>query len=80
MRMHKEALLPLQWGYVILDEGHRIRNPDTHLAVVCKQLLTPHRLVLSGAFAFAKAILRYFCARSVRRGVEGRGSRGRKGA
>ena len=49
VRIYKDLLLPLEWGYVVLDEGHRIRNPDTHIAIVCKQLLTPHRLILTGA-------------------------------
>jgi DNA excision repair protein ERCC-6 len=49
VRIYKDSLLPLEWGYVILDEGHRIRNPDTQVSVVCKQLLTEHRLVLTGA-------------------------------
>ena len=32
----------------MLDEAHRIRNPDADITQVCKQLRTPHRLALSG--------------------------------
>jgi DNA excision repair protein ERCC-6 len=28
---HQEALLARNWHYVILDEGHKIRNPDAQV-------------------------------------------------
>ncbi|GFR43344.1 hypothetical protein Agub_g4266, partial [Astrephomene gubernaculifera] len=31
------------------DEGHKIRNPDSEITLVCKQLHTVHRLILSGS-------------------------------
>eukprot|EP01122_Echinamoeba_exundans_P012961 TRINITY_DN5571_c0_g1_i1.p1 TRINITY_DN5571_c0_g1~~TRINITY_DN5571_c0_g1_i1.p1 ORF type:complete len:665 (-),score=121.53 TRINITY_DN5571_c0_g1_i1:54-2048(-) len=37
------------WFYVVLDEGHKLRNPDARITVACKQFETPHRLVLTGA-------------------------------
>jgi TATA-binding protein-associated factor len=37
-----------QWDYVILDEGHVIRNPKSKLAAAVKRLAAQHRLVLSG--------------------------------
>ncbi len=37
------------WGVVVLDEGHKIRNPDAEVTLVAKQLATPHRLVVSGS-------------------------------
>lgn len=37
-----------QWDYVILDEGHVIRNPKSKLAQAVKRLQAQHRLVLSG--------------------------------
>jgi SNF2 family DNA or RNA helicase len=39
LRRHSESLLPLDWGYVVLDEGHRIRNPDAEITLLCKQVL-----------------------------------------
>jgi len=39
----------LQWGYAILDEGHRIRNPDAAVTLACKQLHTVHRIILTGS-------------------------------
>ncbi|KAA8490288.1 Protein CHROMATIN REMODELING 8 [Porphyridium purpureum] len=37
------------WSYVILDEGHKIRNPDAEITQVCKRFATPHRIILSGS-------------------------------
>ena len=34
---------------VFLDEGHKIRNPDADITIVCKQLRTVHRIILSGS-------------------------------
>lgn len=48
-RLYKHLLLPREWGYVILDEGHKIRNPDAAITLVCKQFLSIHRLILTGA-------------------------------
>ncbi|KAJ1527811.1 hypothetical protein ONE63_007757 [Megalurothrips usitatus] len=45
----KDHLLHQRWHYVILDEGHKIRNPDAQVTLAVKQLRTPHRLVLSGS-------------------------------
>ncbi|KAL6755227.1 SNF2 family N-terminal domain-containing protein, partial [Haematococcus lacustris] len=41
--------MQVQWGYAILDEGHKIRNPDSEVTLVAKQLRTQHRLVVSGS-------------------------------
>lgn len=32
--IHKEALLKVQWHYVILDEGHKIRNPEAKVKTI----------------------------------------------
>ena len=48
VRMYAQYLLPVKWGYVILDEGHKIRNPDSFITITCKQLKTPNRIILSG--------------------------------
>ena len=39
----------LPWGYVILDEGHSIRNPDANVTKAIKALNTVHRIVVTGA-------------------------------
>jgi DNA excision repair protein ERCC-6 len=49
LRKHNDLFLPIEWGYVVLDEGHKIKNPDAGVTLVCKQLLCVHRLLLSGA-------------------------------
>ncbi|XP_070159365.1 DNA excision repair protein ERCC-6 isoform X1 [Polyergus mexicanus] len=46
---HKDLLVSNQWHYVILDEGHKIRNPQAKVSRAVKQLSTPHRLLLSGS-------------------------------
>ncbi|VDO41926.1 unnamed protein product [Haemonchus placei] len=43
---YQEHILPCAWHYVILDEGHKIRNPTITKAV--KKFHTPCRLILSG--------------------------------
>ncbi|KZV22901.1 DNA repair protein rhp26-like [Dorcoceras hygrometricum] len=43
------SLLDIEWGYAVLDEGHRIRNPNAEITLVCKQLQTVHRIIMTGA-------------------------------
>ncbi|KAJ7362006.1 DNA excision repair protein ERCC-6 [Desmophyllum pertusum] len=49
MRQHQERLLAERFDYVILDEGHKIRNPDAEITLACKQFRTCHRIILSGS-------------------------------
>ncbi|XP_039133395.1 DNA excision repair protein CSB [Dioscorea cayenensis subsp. rotundata] len=49
LRLWGEKLLDIEWGYAILDEGHRIRNPNAEVTLVCKQLQTVHRIIMTGA-------------------------------
>ena len=46
---HREDLLTVRWGYAVLDEGHKIRNPEAEITVVSKRLRTVHRIIMSGA-------------------------------
>ncbi|TMW57704.1 hypothetical protein Poli38472_014307 [Pythium oligandrum] len=48
VRQYQELFLDFEWDYVVLDEGHRIRNPDAEITLVCKQLRTVHRIILTG--------------------------------
>lgn len=34
----RQLLLKYNWHYVILDEGHKIRNPDAQITLACKQV------------------------------------------
>ncbi|KAJ8604103.1 hypothetical protein CTAYLR_001762 [Chrysophaeum taylorii] len=43
-----DALLAKRWGYVVLDEGQKIRNPEARVTHLCKRFRTPRRLLLSG--------------------------------
>ena len=44
----QKILLNLRWNSVVLDEGHKIRNPDAQITLVCKQFQSLKRFVLSG--------------------------------
>lgn len=48
LRRHKESLSMIEWTGVCLDEGQKIRNPDTDVSAVCKVLPSYHRIILSG--------------------------------
>jgi DNA excision repair protein ERCC-6 len=47
--IYDSDLIAKNWHYVILDEGHKIRNPDAKITIVAKCFRTPHRLILSGS-------------------------------
>ena len=49
MRVHASVLLSQRWQYIVLDEGHKIRNPDAEVTLVAKRFNTGHRLILTGA-------------------------------
>ncbi|XP_067005938.2 DNA excision repair protein ERCC-6 [Anabrus simplex] len=44
-----DALIAKDWHYIVLDEGHKIRNPDAQVTLAVKQYRTPHRIILSGS-------------------------------
>ena len=47
-RNDSDVLGPLNWNYLVLDEGHLIKNPRAKVTIAVKQLLSNHRLILSG--------------------------------
>jgi DNA excision repair protein ERCC-6 len=48
VRLYSPDLVPVHWNYVVLDEGHKIRNPDAEVTISSKLLRTTHRIILSG--------------------------------
>ena len=36
------------WTYVVVDEGHRLKNKDTRLSVELKKIKSKNRLLLTG--------------------------------
>ena len=44
-----ETLQHAPWHYVVLDEGHHIKNEDALVTKAVKAFQTPHRILLSGA-------------------------------
>ncbi|XP_061646190.1 DNA excision repair protein ERCC-6 isoform X1 [Phyllopteryx taeniolatus] len=49
VRKLQDTLQRYDWHYIILDEGHKIRNPNAAVTTACKQFRTPHRFILSGS-------------------------------
>ncbi|KAF4550886.1 DNA repair protein rhp26-like protein [Elsinoe fawcettii] len=48
LQTYAELLIPVDWEYAVLDEGHKIRNPNTAITIYCKELRTHNRIILSG--------------------------------
>ncbi|KAI0879680.1 SNF2 family N-terminal domain-containing protein [Hypoxylon argillaceum] len=48
VQIYGNILATMDWGYVVLDEGHKIRNPNAAVTIACKELCTPNRVILSG--------------------------------
>lgn len=48
LRIYSKHILPREWGYAILDEGHKIRNPNSEISLACKRIKTYNRIILSG--------------------------------
>lgn len=48
LQSYADTLIPVDWDYAVLDEGHKIRNPNTAITINCKELRTPNRVILSG--------------------------------
>lgn len=46
---YNKDLMAKKWHYLILDEGHKIRNPDTQVSMLVKKFQTPHRLLITGS-------------------------------
>ncbi|XP_057198698.1 DNA excision repair protein ERCC-6 isoform X2 [Triplophysa rosa] len=49
IRIMQDYIQKYDWHFVILDEGHKIRNPNAGVTMACKQFRTPHRFILSGS-------------------------------
>lgn len=46
---YTKDLTARKWHYIILDEGHKIRNPDTQVSKLVKKFQTPHKLLITGS-------------------------------
>eukprot|EP01125_Pyxidicula_operculata_P004796 TRINITY_DN1788_c5_g1_i1.p1 TRINITY_DN1788_c5_g1~~TRINITY_DN1788_c5_g1_i1.p1 ORF type:complete len:913 (-),score=231.73 TRINITY_DN1788_c5_g1_i1:191-2668(-) len=49
IRIHHQMLKRMPWEYIFCDEGHKLRNPDANITILCKQFSTPHRFIITGA-------------------------------
>ncbi|KAI9729330.1 MAG: TATA-binding protein-associated factor mot1 [Claussenomyces sp. TS43310] len=43
-----DILSPFNWNYLVLDEGHLIKNARAKITLAVKRLISNHRLILSG--------------------------------
>lgn len=48
LQIYADDLVDIEWEYAVLDEGHKIRNPNAEITITCKELNTPNRIVLTG--------------------------------
>jgi len=48
LQTYADLLIPTDWEYAVLDEGHKIRNPNTAITIYCKEIRTHNRIILSG--------------------------------
>ena len=48
VQQYQEVLLGFDWQYLILDEGHKIRNPEAKITQTVKLFNTPHRIIMTG--------------------------------
>lgn len=46
---YKEIFKNFRWHYLILDEGHKIKNSEAKVTLAAKEFKTPHRLLLTGS-------------------------------
>jgi SNF2 family DNA or RNA helicase len=44
----KSDLGKIEWNYIIIDEGHRIKNKNSKLSNTLRQYMSRHRLLLTG--------------------------------
>ncbi|KAI0180227.1 hypothetical protein GGR52DRAFT_233826 [Hypoxylon sp. FL1284] len=47
-RNDTEYLEKQSWNYIVLDEGHLIKNPKAKITLAVKRLMSNHRLILTG--------------------------------
>ncbi|KAF2457897.1 SNF2 family N-terminal domain-containing protein [Lineolata rhizophorae] len=48
LQTYEKLFVETQWQYAVLDEGHKIRNPNAAITVYAKELQTHNRIILSG--------------------------------
>merc|ERR1711936_1167098 len=44
----KSVFKKFQWKYMVIDEAHRIKNEESKLSLVVREIKTSHRLLLTG--------------------------------
>ena len=49
LQAYSSEFMNVDFQVAFLDEGHKIRNPDSNITLVSKQLRSPNRIILTGA-------------------------------
>ena len=49
LKVNQSKFIGATWECIFLDEGHKIKNPDAEITLVCKRLKSPFRIILSGS-------------------------------
>lgn len=44
----QSALKKFKWQYMIVDEAHKLKNKDSKISIVSRQMSTRNRLLLTG--------------------------------
>lgn len=55
----QDTLQRYDWHYIILDEGHKIRNPNARVTIACKQVCFPHLRKSSNVFCRENVSIQY---------------------
>ncbi len=45
---HQSAFNRFEWRYIVIDEAHRLKNEETRISVVARELKTQFRLLITG--------------------------------
>lgn len=46
---YKKDIEGYKWHYIVLDEGHKIKNGEAKVTIAAKEFKTPYRLLLTGS-------------------------------
>eukprot|EP00866_Antonospora_locustae_P001627 jgi/Antlo1/1627/1840 len=47
-KSHFKRIQEIDWGYIVLDEGHKIKNQKSHISQYIKSITCKNRIILTG--------------------------------
>jgi SNF2 family DNA or RNA helicase len=48
LRLEIKTFKKINWFYLILDEGHKIKNPSAQITEACKSIHASNRIIITG--------------------------------